>query len=321
MLLCMRQPGMLIVCLVLSSLTGCTSLRKSDVVSVEVQLDTQRARELNAEGIDALMAGDTQRANQLFSSALEADQTFGPAWNNLGRICFDAQNYYAAALKFQKAAEFMPEHGDPPNNLGLVMEAAGRTEDAISYFETAVSINGNNPVYLANLIRVRLQRGDPPEMLRAEIHQLRFVEHRPEWRDWVNDHVNLFDNPRLEVAPEINNLSALLNQLNQDQNADQDNSPRVILDSSQLSAASADSQPPLTPDTYSTPGPTVYPPALQPAPELRDPNMESGIPLDQQTDRTSTEIQSGLGNPFDHAVVGDQLQTESSGNWKPTSQK
>ena len=185
------------------------------------------------------------------------------------------------------------------------MEEAGRLDAAISYYETAVSMNPNHPAYVGNLIRARLQRGDPPELLRAEIHQLRFVEHRPDWRAWVDDHTNLFDNPRLEKPTEINDLSTLLNELNNNDPNPEDDAPRVILDSSTLTDSPSDTnnrQPDAATDDL--------PAELAPAPQ-DDANALQPAPSGSNSQTLQPQLR----------IDSSSLKPPNSSGWKATSSK
>lgn len=131
----------------------------------EASRDTSRAEQLNREAADLLVT-DPARAEELLREALTADLFYGPAHNNLGVVYLGQQKLYEAASEFEWAKKLMPGHPDPRVNLGLVMEAAGRTADAMASYEAALDVW---PGYLpaiqgAASLALRSGRRDEPRL-------------------------------------------------------------------------------------------------------------------------------------------------------------
>ena len=156
------------------------------VVSPPVR-DEETARRRNVEAIDRLERGKLEKAEKLVQEALIADVTFGPAHNTLGRIYYEQGKLYLAAWEFEYARRMMPDQPEPLNNLGLVFEAAEKLDMAVAQFEEAHSLAPNVPDYLGNLIRARLKRGDSKAEIKPLLHQLLFVETRPQWKEWARE--------------------------------------------------------------------------------------------------------------------------------------
>ena len=189
------------------ALTGCSAIdSNTDILQLEDQRDAKWAAQLTQEGVHQLRRGHTQKAQAAFQRAVAADETYGPAHNNLGLLLFDERDLYSAAWSFQRAIEFMPQRGEPSNNLGLTYEAAGRLDEAIAMYYTAHELEPVNFEYLGNLTRARTRRGDRDNLLRHELQQLLFIDTRPEWIAWAEDQLVLslgkqqaeFD-PRLDM--------------------------------------------------------------------------------------------------------------------------
>ncbi|HKX46132.1 MAG TPA: tetratricopeptide repeat protein, partial [Planctomycetota bacterium] len=100
----------------------------------EAARNTTKAEQINREAAD-LIAGDPERAEALLRDALTADLFYGPAHNNLGVLYLGQGKLYEAAGEFEWARKLMPEHPDPRVNLALVLQRAGRLDDAIAEFE------------------------------------------------------------------------------------------------------------------------------------------------------------------------------------------
>ncbi|HKX46056.1 MAG TPA: tetratricopeptide repeat protein [Planctomycetota bacterium] len=111
----------------------------------EAARNTTRAEQINREAAD-LIASDPERAEALLRDALTADLFYGPAHNNLGVLYLGQGKLYEAAGEFEWARKLMPEHPDPRVNLALVLQRAGRLDDAIAEFEqVAVEHHGYLP--------------------------------------------------------------------------------------------------------------------------------------------------------------------------------
>lgn len=145
--------------------------------------DTQRARELYAEALDA-WPDDPPETERLLREALSADLYHGPAHNNLGVLLLARGELYAAAEEFEWAKRLMPGHPDPRVNLALTLERAGRTDDALANYDSALAAFDN---YLPALmgkarLQVRAGRAGPDTLAALDEIALRGDE---EWRTWA----------------------------------------------------------------------------------------------------------------------------------------
>src|SRR5262245_8525482 len=135
----------------ISCLVGCgaQNVEKVDkhysTVSEDLGRNTDEARRMNAQGIDLIGKGDWPNAEQVFRRALEADVTFGPAHNNLGNVYYHAGKYYLAAWEFQYAIKVMPYSVEARNNLGMVLEAVDKLDDAVKNYNEALALEPANP--------------------------------------------------------------------------------------------------------------------------------------------------------------------------------
>jgi Flp pilus assembly protein TadD len=117
--------------------------------------------------------------------AIEADQYSGVAHNNLGLLYFQRGELYQTAWEFDYAAKLMPNQPEPRNNLGMVLEAAGRVEEAIEQYGRSLSIDSDNAEVLGNLTRAHVRRGDKGEEVRELLSDLVLKDRRPEWLRWA----------------------------------------------------------------------------------------------------------------------------------------
>ncbi len=146
--------------------------------------NTFRAQELNAEAAD-LIASEPGEAEDLLRAALTADIFFGPAHNNLGVLHLKAGRLYEAAEEFEWARKLMPGHPDPRMNLALTLEQAGKTDQAIQTYKTALEVWPGHIGTVQALARldVTSSRNDPE--LGAWLDQIAIQGETERWREWA----------------------------------------------------------------------------------------------------------------------------------------
>lgn len=190
-LLCIFMIRVVFIAWSLLTLSGCSHLlgvRPKDYRTIDSSPyhDTDRARRQNDDAITMIEKGKLDRAEKLLQEALIADVTFAPAHNNLGQLYFLQGKMYLAAWEFEYARELMEDRPEPHNNLGLVYESVGRLDQAIEMFSGAYALDSENPVYIGNLARARLRRGDRDEETAHLLDELRIYDTRPDWLAWAH---------------------------------------------------------------------------------------------------------------------------------------
>lgn len=180
-----------------------------DIISVDASGGRHRAIKLNKLGMSLVENDRHVLAFEKFQKAVEADETYGPAYNNLGLVYFNRGNLYQAALSFDAAAQFMPENPMVLYNLGMVMEAAGKFVEAIEYYAQANDMDPTNAMFLGNLVRARIRTGENNMHVRQQLQQLAVIETRKDWVDWIDKTLALDVNPWLDRGPKSPELSDL----------------------------------------------------------------------------------------------------------------
>ena len=180
----------LIVALAAALLAGCSlpsrrPARPYETVAVDPHRDTEAARAETGRGRALLDIGDPAAAEQALKAACQADLFYGPAHNNLGVAYYRQKKHYLAAWEFQYAARLMPGKPEPKNNLGMVMEAVGRLEDADDRYAEALAMEPDNAQFIGNLARCRIRRGQRTPETRQLLQDLILKDTRPEWIDWA----------------------------------------------------------------------------------------------------------------------------------------
>lgn len=131
------------------------------------------------------MESKPERAEELLRQALTANLYHGPAHNNLGVLHLNRGNLYEAAHEFEWARKLMPGHPDPRMNLGLTLERAGRIDNAVDAYASALDVYPNHlpTIEALTLCEVRHNRISSATMDRLQ--QLAIDGSSESWRSWA----------------------------------------------------------------------------------------------------------------------------------------
>lgn len=150
--------------------------------------DTARAQELNREAADLLDTAPVQ-AEALLREALTADLFFGPAHNNLGVLFLEQGKLYEAAGEFEWAKKLMPGHPDPRVNLALVMERAGRVDEALAGYGAALEVWPGYLPALQGIASLTLRAGDQNDpRLRGWLEEVA-LRGEGAWKEWARNQI------------------------------------------------------------------------------------------------------------------------------------
>lgn len=150
----------------------------------EAMRDTAAAQRLNHEAAP-LISTDPARAEALLRRALNADLYYGPAHNNLGVLFLQQGRLYEAAGEFEWARKLMPGNPDPRMNLALVLERAGRTDDALSAYAAALEVRPEHIQSIQALARLQLRFGRADERTAGLLDEIAVRGETERWRDWA----------------------------------------------------------------------------------------------------------------------------------------
>lgn len=175
----------------LACCVGCQSQQATgkqgdyETIALDPQRNTEMATKLNTQATLQIDSGAIEEAEKTLKDALNADVMYGPAHNNLGLVYYQKKQFYLAAWEFNYASKLMPHKSEPRNNLGLVYEAVMRLEDAIEFYDAALSIDPNNPQIIGNAARARIRRGDKDDRTRTLLDNLILKDTREQWVEWA----------------------------------------------------------------------------------------------------------------------------------------
>jgi len=150
----------------------------------EVLRDPDKARELVARAKSVWITQPDQ-AERLLREALAADLYCGPAHNNLGVLLLERGKLYEAAGEFEWARRLMPGHPDPRVNLAMTLERAGKSDDAIASYDSALSVYDSYLPALQGRTRLEIATGRTGPQTIAALEEIAFRSDEG-WRLWAH---------------------------------------------------------------------------------------------------------------------------------------
>jgi Flp pilus assembly protein TadD len=147
--------------------------------------DGQLAQKFNQQGLEAIEAGEFDKAEELFREALEADLFYPSAHNNLGLALLKRQRWYEAAWEFQYAAKLMPKAVEPKHNLANLLEKTGDYAGAEELYEHALELSPDDIEVMGHLARVYVKTKRKPERLQELLKELAYRSDANGWDAWA----------------------------------------------------------------------------------------------------------------------------------------
>ena len=78
----------------------------------------------------------------------------------------------------------MPGHPDPRMNLALTLERAGRIEEAMATYDSALEVYPNHLPTVQALVRCQCRHGREDDRTAAFLEEIALRAESPEWREW-----------------------------------------------------------------------------------------------------------------------------------------
>ncbi len=100
-------------------------------------------------------------------------------------LFLEAGKLYEAANEFEWARKLMPGKADPRMNLALTLEVAGRVEDALREYETALEVDPDHVPSMQALARLIRSRDPDSEKLPELLEAIAMRGEPAEWREWA----------------------------------------------------------------------------------------------------------------------------------------
>lgn len=141
--------------------------------------------EARKKALQAQRTKDPEKAIRLYREAVGAFPGFSAAWNNLGVLLMDEQEFLEAAEAFAAAADQAPSDPRPMYNLGALWDKQGWPEDALRFYLKALDRDSRYQPALRGVIRMEslLDRADENTMTRLKTALLQESDER--WREFL----------------------------------------------------------------------------------------------------------------------------------------
>jgi predicted Zn-dependent protease len=177
------------IVLALVLLSGCATTSNSPYATPsDGSRDSLRAQKFTAEAVE-LMQSDPDKAQKLLQEALTADVFHGPAHNNLGVVHLKAGRCYEAANEFEWARKLMPGNPDPRMNLALTLERAGRIDEAIATYNSALEVYPGHIPTMQALTRLQVKHKRTDEKTTEMLKEIALSGETAQWREWAQHQV------------------------------------------------------------------------------------------------------------------------------------
>jgi tetratricopeptide (TPR) repeat protein len=165
---------------------GCSSARRAGpyAPAVEADRDGNKAQRLNAEGAK-LIESDPTKAEKLLREALTADLYHGPAHNNLGVLYLKQGRLYEAAGEFEWSRKLLPGLPEPRMNLALTLERAGRTDEALATYATALEVYPEHLPTIQAMALLQVRSGKLDDRTSHYLDEIALRGETERWREWA----------------------------------------------------------------------------------------------------------------------------------------
>lgn len=137
----------------------------SSIISAQQLAVPFKATRKYAQAQERLSKHDIPGAAKLVKEALEVFPDFMAAWNFLGVLAFQDHDLHQAEQYFGRAHQVEPQAYEPVVNLGGVLLAEGRPQEALSYNMKALSLRPNDVLASAQTGLSYYQLGEFAEAL------------------------------------------------------------------------------------------------------------------------------------------------------------
>jgi Flp pilus assembly protein TadD len=92
---------------------------------------------------------------------------------------------YEAASEFEWARKLLPGHPDPRVNLAMTLEQAGRSDEALATYATALEVYQNYLPAMQGLARLQIREGKPDDKTDTYLREIAMRGDTARWRDWA----------------------------------------------------------------------------------------------------------------------------------------
>lgn len=109
----------------------------------------------------------------------------------MGVLCLQRGQLYEAANEFEWARKLMPGHPDPRMNLALTLERAGRLDEALATYNTALEVYPNHVPTTEALARLQVRSRRTDERTMGFLREIALTGETEQWREWAKGQLTM----------------------------------------------------------------------------------------------------------------------------------
>jgi Tfp pilus assembly protein PilF len=125
-----------------------------------IQQDRQQTQILFNRAIEAQEAGDLERARALLEETVQRDPSLKGAYNSLGNLYYQQQQYQQAIVMYERALQLDPDYAKARNNLGSTYLRLAMDDRAFTELHKALEADSTYGLAYYNLACVYARAGD-----------------------------------------------------------------------------------------------------------------------------------------------------------------
>jgi Tfp pilus assembly protein PilF len=110
-----------------------------EVYTKAASLSAPTGDDLKMVALDYELLNDNANAIHWLEIALEKDSANKEAWYYLGRAYYTASRLPAARKAFERVLELDPQNARAENNIGLILESGGESDEALAAYRNAIA--------------------------------------------------------------------------------------------------------------------------------------------------------------------------------------
>ena len=134
------------------------------------------------EALEAHAARDLPQAEQLLLQAITLNPNLKAAYNSLGNLYYERQDYHRAVTMYQQALSVDPQDVKARNNLGNTYMQLAMHDEAIAELRTAIDLDDTSGLGYYNLACAYARTG---AKIQAVNYLQQAIERVPQARDWA----------------------------------------------------------------------------------------------------------------------------------------
>lgn len=191
------RAALLLLCAA-AAFAGCQKPVRVGIPPKLAEDEARRAMRAKDLALKAERAKDPDDAIALYQEAVLEYRETPHAWNNLGVLMMNKQQYLQAAEAFNTAAAISPSDARPLYNMGLLYDNRGYIREARRFYEQSLERDAGYLPALRGVIRADSLLNEGSLQTLKWLERALMIEQNPDWLEWMR-----LQKARIENLPAI----------------------------------------------------------------------------------------------------------------------